>query len=124
MAIRLYRYIAGILKNMASPAIKIGGYADHVHVLFLLSRNVAIKELVRETKSRSSLWMKTISPRLRRFKWQSGYGIFSVSESNVREVTQYIAHQKEHHRQMSYQEEFRSLCRKHGIPLDERYAWD
>jgi len=107
-----------------SPAILIGGVADHVHILCLLSRKFAIKDVVEEAKTETSKWLKKQSPRLADFHWQSGYGIFSVSESNVEPVKLYIANQESHHRKMSFQEEFRLLCQRHGMEIDERYAWD
>jgi REP element-mobilizing transposase RayT len=121
----LFAYKATILKNnIDSPAILIGGAADHVHILSLLSRKYAIKDVVEEVKTETSKWLKKQSPSLADFHWQSGYGIFSVSESNVEQVKQYIARQDDHHRQMSFQEEFRLLCERHGIKIDERYVWD
>jgi REP element-mobilizing transposase RayT len=121
----LYAYKAAILKNnVDSPAIIIGGTADHVHSLCLLSRKFAIKNVVEEVKTETSKWLKKQSPRLAGFHWQSGYGIFSVSESNAPRVKHYIAHQEEHHRRMSFQEEYRILCERHGIAIDERYVWD
>lgn len=107
-----------------SPAILIGGTADHVHTLCLLSRKFAIKDVVEEAKTETTKWLKKQSPRLANFHWQSGYGIFSVSESNAPQVKQYIACQEEHHQKMSFQEEFRLLCKRHGISIDERYVWD
>jgi REP element-mobilizing transposase RayT len=121
----LYAYKATILKNnVDSPAILIGGMPDHVHILCLLSRKYAIKDVVEEVKTESTKWLKRRSPSLADFHWQSGYGIFSVSESNIEQVKLYIANQGEHHRQMSFQDEFRLLCQRHGIHLDELYAWD
>lgn len=120
----LHAYMAGILKNLESPAVIIGGVEDHVHILFSLSRNYAIKDIVRNTKADSSAWIKKKVNHVNDFAWQTGYGVFSVSESNVSVVTQYIANQEEHHRRKSFQDEFRSLCAKHGIEIDERYVWD
>ena len=121
----LFAYKATILKNnVDSSAILIGGAADHIHILGLLSRKYAIKDVVEEAKTETTKWLKKQSPALADFHWQSGYGIFSVSESNVEQVKQYIARQEDHHRQMSFQEEFRLLCQRHGIDIDERYVWD
>jgi REP element-mobilizing transposase RayT len=120
----LYAYMATILKNIDSPAILVGGVADHVHVLSLLSRKFAIKDVVEEAKTETSKWLKKRAQNLAEFHWQSGYGIFSVSESNVEQVKHYIAHQEQHHQRMSFQEEFRKLCERHGVAIDERYVWD
>jgi len=79
---------------------------------------------VEEVKKSSSKWMKEQGPGYQDFFWQSGYGAFSVSQSNVEQVRTYIANQAEHHRTVSFQDEFRALCRKHGIEIDEQYVWD
>ena len=89
-----------------------------------LSRTVTIAELVEEAKKSPSKWVKDQGPQYREFFWQSGYGAFSVSQSNVEQVRAYIATPEEHHRKVSFQDEFRALCRKHGVEIDERYAWD
>ncbi len=120
----LYAYNATILKNLDCPSILIGGVEDHVHILALLSRKHAIMDVVQESKTETSKWIKTQGPEFDDFHWQAGYGIFSVSESNLEQVKRYIAEQEEHHRRMSFQDEFRGLCQRHGIDIDERYAWD
>jgi putative transposase len=76
------------------------------------------------TKTTTLKWLKTKGPSLADFHWQGGYGAFSVSESKIDEVKHYIANQESHHRRMSFQDEFRELCKRHGIELDEQYVWD
>lgn len=120
----LYAYNATILKNVDSPAIVIGGVEDHIHILALLSRKVAIMDVILQSKTETSKWIKKQGPRLQDFQWQAGYDIFSVSESNVGAVKPYIERQAEHHQRMSFQDEFRILCQKHQIEIDERFAWD
>ena len=121
----LFAYMATILRNnVDSPAILINGVEDHVHVLGLLSRKFAIMDVVQEAKTETSKWLKKQSPALSTFAWQAGYGIFSVSESNIPAVKSYIEKQEVHHRRMSFQDEFRELCKRHGIEWDERYVWD
>jgi len=120
----LHAYLAGACKNLGSPAIAIGGFDDHVHVLCRLSRSTSIAHLIRELKRESSKWTKEQSRALSGFQWQRGYGAFSVSPSHVEALQSYVAHQEEHHRRESFQDEFRRLCRKYGIEIDERYAWD
>ena len=68
--------------------------------------------------------MKRKGTAFRGFHWQNGYAVFSVSESRVAEVKRYIASQESHHRRMTFQDEFRELCKRHGITVDERYVWD
>jgi REP element-mobilizing transposase RayT len=120
----LFAYRAGVFKQWESPALVIGGMEDHVHTLFSLSKNHALKRIVEEVKKGSSKWMKTEGSRNRDFHWQNGYAAFSVSESNVPDVRQYIENQREHHRRMTFQEELRALLNRHGVAFDERYVWD
>ena len=120
----LYAYQATVLKQIDSPALLINGVEDHIHVLCLLSRSRALKDLVQEAKTATSKWIKRKATSCRDFHWQGGYGAFSVSESKVADVKRYITNQESHHRRMTFQEEFRQLCERHGVELDERYAWD
>lgn len=117
-------YLASILRDLESPAIKIGSVPDHVHLLFRLSKNLAICDAVERLKTGSSKWIKQKDGLLLKFHWQSGYGAFSVSQSNVSQVLRYIEGQKEHHRKKTFQEEFRSFLMKYQIPFKERYVWD
>ena len=122
---QLYAYKATILRdNVDSPALIIGGVEDHIHALCLLSRNFAIKKVIEEAKTETTKWLKKQGPQYADFHWQSGYGIFSVSESNAEGVKRYIANQAEHHKQKLFQDEYRELCQRHGIEIDERYVWD
>jgi len=120
----LYAYLATAFKGYESPAVLIGGTEDHVHVLCVLSRNSTVAKVGGEVKRNSSKWLKTKGGNLAKFQWQSGYGAFSVSHSNVARVRQYISGQEEHHRKRTFQEEFRAMLRKHEIEFDERYVWD
>jgi len=120
----LYPYLAGALRNLECAAIKIGGAADHVHLLCLLSKNLALARLVEKLKTGSSKWLKTRGPHLHSFHWQNGYGGFSVSASQLEEVSRYIEQQQEHHRKISFQDEYRKLLDKYGVPYDERFVWD
>jgi putative transposase len=119
---RTFEYLGGALKGIGCPPIIVGGVADHVHLLFVLNRTLAIAKAVEEIKKESSKWAKVhVHPD---FYWQNGYGVFSVSPSNVPQVEEYIADQERHHHKMTFQDEFREILRKHGIEWDERYVWD
>ena len=121
----LYAYMATVLKDdVDSPAIIINGVEDHIHALCLLSRKFPIMKVIEKMKTETSKWLKKQSHETRDFVWQGGYGAFSVSGSNIPQVKKYIRGQEEHHRHMTYQDEFRELCKRHGIELDERYCWD
>ena len=121
---RTHRYLAGICRNLQCPPLIVGGVEDHVHILFRLGKKVAIADLIRDVKRESSKWVKLEQPRLTHFYWQLGYGAFSISPSHVDGLIEYIANQEEHHRHETFQDEFRRLCRKYGLEIDERYVWD
>lgn len=122
---QLYAYKATILRdNVDTPALIIDGVEDHIHTLCLLSRKFAIKDVIEEAKTETTKWIKKQGPQYADFHWQAGYGIFSVSESNAEQVKRYIANQAEHHRKMSWQDEFRESCKRHEVEIDERYVWD
>lgn len=108
----VHGYLKGTCDNQNCPAIKIGGVADHVHILCRMSSGVAPKNLLAELKRDSSKHIKTLSLELKGFYWQSGYGAFSVSPSHVPSLTAYIENQAEHHRQESFQDEFRRFDEK------------
>jgi putative transposase len=112
------RNIASSGKRTAS-----GGWCcSHVHILAALSRKTSVAELVKNLKTSSTKIVK--SKGHTHFGWQSGYGAFSVSQSTKEAVISYIAGQEIHHRKMTFQEEFRTLLKKHGMPFDKRYVWD
>jgi REP element-mobilizing transposase RayT len=120
----LHRYIGGILTNLECQPVIVGGVEDHVHLLCALSRTCDAAAMVKEVKRGSSLWLKTKSSDLVDFAWQNGYGIFSIGFSQIESVRDYIARQEEHHRKVSFQDEFRELLRRYEIEFDERYVWD
>lgn len=120
----MHAYLATVLKNQDSPAVKVGGTSDHVHCLFRLSKNRSLAKIVEEIKTSSSKWIKTQDRALINFHWQSGYGAFSVSPADVQAVAEYIAQQEAHHQAVSFQDEYRKLLATHGIEFDERYLWD
>ncbi|MCC6360854.1 MAG: IS200/IS605 family transposase [Phycisphaerales bacterium] len=120
----LHRYMATVMANTKCPATLINSVEDHAHILFELGRTTAISEAVEEVKGSSPRWIKTQGPQYADFAWQAGYGAFSVSESNVAAVRDYIANQREHHRTKSFEEEYRAFLVRHGMQFDERYVWD
>ncbi|MEJ6573482.1 MAG: IS200/IS605 family transposase [Akkermansiaceae bacterium] len=119
----LHSYLGGCAKTLGCQPIRVGGVEDHVHLLTSLSRTLTIADFVKEIKRNSSIWAKE-KEGLTDFAWQSGYGCFSVSESQIPNVSQYIEKQEEHHRTITFQDEYRELLSKHGEKWDERYVWD
>ncbi|MCE9565380.1 MAG: IS200/IS605 family transposase [Planctomycetes bacterium] len=121
---RLGEYLGGIVRDHGGIPIQIGGVDDHVHLLVTLRQEPALKDVLREIKSGSSGWVHETFPDANDFWWQTGYGAFTVSHSNIDDVKRYIANQAEHHKKMSFQDELRALFRKHGIDFDETYLWE
>ena|SRR5687768_5146280 len=117
----LYRYISGIVENNRAKLIIANGTENHSHLLVSLGKN-DVSVLVGDIKRDSSLWMK--QQGVKRFYWQRGYGAFSIGQSQVKVVSKYIANQKLHHRTQTFQDEFRLLCQKYELELDERYCWE
>ena len=120
----MHKYLGGILANQGCQPIIVGGVEDHVHLLCALGRTINASEMVKEVKRGSSLWAKSKSPTLQDFSWQNGYGIFSIGFSQIPVVRDYITTQADHHRRISFQDEFRELLRRYEIEFDDRYVWD
>lgn len=121
---QLFPYMIGILRELKAKTLAINGVEDHVHLLFALPPSLSIADAMRVLKTNSSRWVHETWATRRTFSWQSGYGAFSVSQSNIASVVEYIRGQEEHHRKMTFQEEFIVFLKKHGIEYDERYIWE
>ena len=121
---QLHAYMASILRNHECPTLLVGGTADHVHSLFVLSKNHSMAQVVYEVKRSSSKWIKTQGPEHRKFYWQSGYGAFSVSQSHVEQVRRYILGQERHYRKVTFQDEYREFLKRYEVEYDKRYLWD
>ncbi len=120
----MHAYLVGILNHLDCPSLQAGGVADHVHLFFRLSRTATVAKVVETVKTNSSKWIKTKGCEFSNFHWQSGYGAFSVSQSDSDAVISYIRNQPEHHRKTSFQDEYRRFLMRYEIPYDERYVWD
>ncbi|KXK44017.1 MAG: transposase IS200-family protein [Chlorobi bacterium OLB5] len=120
----LHSYIGGICRKLECTPVKIGGYTDHVHIVCLLSKKIALMKLIEEIKSHSSKWMKTKGELLKKFYWQDGYGAFSVNPYEIDKVVLYIENQHEHHRKKSFKEEYLTFLKKYKVEYDERYIWE
>jgi REP-associated tyrosine transposase len=121
---RLYGYMKGIVLNLDGVVEESGGVEDHVHLLLFIPPKHALSDAIKTIKANSSKWVHEEFPDRQEFAWQRGYGIFTVSESNVSAVKVYIQKQAEHHRRLTFQEEFLTFLEKHGIEYDARYVWD
>jgi putative transposase len=120
----LWPYLGGIARQNEMKAIEIGGVADHVHILLSLPATLSIAKAMQLIKGGSSKWVHESFPEHRLFGWQVKYGAFSVSVSQLDKSVLYIQRQAEHHRKMTFQEEFLALLKKHRVIYDERYLWD
>jgi putative transposase len=120
----LFPYFATVLTDHDCVPIQIGGVEDHVHLLFGISRTKTIAQIVETLKTSTSKWIKTKSSDFSGFHWQSGYGAFSLSQSDLDHAMKYVANQEAHHAKMSFQDEYRLFLKRYGIAFDERYVWD
>jgi len=120
----LHPYMATIFHDHRSPSLVIDGTSDHVHTLFALGRTITIADLVEEVKTNSSKWIKTKGHEFKNFHWQKGYGAFSIGQSNVGALKRYIHSQKQHHRRVTFEDEYRNFLKRYEVEYDERYVWD
>ena len=121
----LHAYLAGICRAKGSEAYRVGGTNDHVHIACTLPRTLTIAKLVEEIKKPSSIWIKRQADGSQHFfAWQAGYGIFSLGQSQLPALLEYIENQELHHRTRSFKEELLELLDKYGVEYDETYLWD
>lgn len=118
---RLYAYLIGIARNLGMTMIAVGGMPDHIHLLVSLPSQMSVAKAVNLFKSNSSKWMNEQKPG---FAWQTGYGAFSVSASNLDSVKEYVLTQEEHHRKRDFKQELVVLLRKHRVDFDPQHLWD
>jgi REP element-mobilizing transposase RayT len=120
---RLYEYMGGILRNNKGHMIEIGGVEDHVHILAGLSPSLAVSDVIRDVKASSSKWMSE-DLEIRSFKWQKGFGAFTVSYDRVDAVSNYIRNQEEHHKTKTFQEEYIEFLERHNIEYRIEYLFE
>jgi putative transposase len=120
---RLWQFLGGIARRNEMKAIEIGGVADHIHILLSLPPTTSVSKAMQLVKGGSSKWVHQTFPEQWRFGWQVKYGAFSVSVSQLEKTMRYIRAQEEHHKKLSFEQEFLALLKKHRIAYDERYLW-
>ena len=120
---RMHAYLARVFSEEDCPTIEVGGSSDHVHVLCSLSRSRTVSDVIREAKSNSSSWAKSLGGMYTKFSWQAGYGAFSVHPSQVGLLREYIQNQPEHHRVRTFQEEYLDFLHEYQVPYDEKHIW-
>ena len=119
----VHSYIGRMTDIAGCKVMRVGGVGDHVHILFLLSNTASISKVVEEVKRNSSRWIKTLHPRYHLFEWQNGYGAFSVSQSVVPKTLEYIGNQPQHHKMVSFADEYRNFLKLYGVDYNEQYVF-
>jgi REP element-mobilizing transposase RayT len=120
---KLYAYMGSIIKDNQCIPIIINGVENHVHILFIMSKNIALSAIMEQVKKHSSRWMKTLGSDYDNFGWQGGYGGFSVSQTIHNITKKYIENQEEHHRKITFKEEYLRLLQEYGVDYNEDYLW-
>jgi putative transposase len=121
---QLHAYLSAVVRDLGCECYRVGGIEDHVHLAIRISSQTQIATLIEKIKVPTSQWMKKQGPGLRLFSWQRGYGAFSISPQYREELFRYIDHQEDHHRTVTYEDEFRGFLKRYEITYDERYVWD
>ena len=120
---RIHSYIGQLVNLTGCQVVRVGGVGDHVHFVCLLSRNESVSHLVEEVKRNSSRWIKTLSARYEHFAWQGGYAAFSVSQSVVDKTIEYVNNQQEHHKKVSFRDEYLQFLKLYQVEYDEQYVF-
>lgn len=121
---KLHAYLATTARDQGWECYRVGGVADHVHLALRQPRTGTLSDFTGHIKRTSTAWLRKQGERFSKFHWQQGYGAFSVSASHLDALITYIEQQKEHHRNLSFQDEYRAFLKKYSIDFDERYVWD
>ena len=121
---RIFSYIGGIIKGIDSIPMEVGGVNNHVHIVASLPKTRSLSDFVRIIKSDSSRWIKKIDKHYDMFEWQEGYGAFSVSSTILERTVNYVRNQSEHHKTMTFKDEYKSFLKEYKIQCDEKYIFD
>lgn len=121
---RLYQYITGIVQTQGQKMLAINGMPNHIHFLIGMKPTCCLSDLVREIKKSSSLFIKDEKLSQFDFNWQAGFGAFSYSHSSLDSVIKYIHNQKEHHKKVSFQEEYMDFLAKFSVDYKEEYLFE
>ena len=119
---RAHSYIGQLVNSTGCGVVRVGGTADHVHILFLMSKDATISHVVEEVKRNSSRWLKSVDYYYRVFAWQGGYAAFSVSRSMVDKTIDYIANQLDHHKKRTFAEEYIEFLKLYDVDYNEEYV--
>jgi putative transposase len=120
---RLHGYLRSSIDENGCKALFINGVEDHVHLLFAAPLTISIPDLFESIKPSSTKWIRKSFPEIKDFSWQTGYGVFSVGKTNLQQVIKYIANQEEHHKTVSFEDEFISMLEAQGIPYNKKFVF-
>ena len=119
----LYMYITGIVQKNKHKMISINGVADHIHLLVGLHTDQSIADLMHIVKANSTKWINERRFLQTRFEWQTGYGGFSYSRSQLSRVSSYIENQKSHHLNQTFKDEYTKFLNNYEVEFDDRYIF-
>ena len=120
---RVHSYIGQLVNATGSRALRVGGVEDHVHVVCTLSRDGMVSHLVEEVKRNSSRWIKSLDAHYTQFAWQGGYAAYSISQSVLDMTIKYVDNQREHHKKLSYRDEYIQFLKLYKVEYDEKYIF-
>jgi REP element-mobilizing transposase RayT len=121
---RIWSYLAAMATHHGMMALRVGGLEDHLHLIVRIPPTIPVSEAVRLLKGSSSRWIRQAFPELEAFRWQDGYGAFTVSTSALDATIRYVEQQRANHERRTFEDEYRLLLERHGIEYDERRLWD
>ena len=121
---QIYKYITGIIRAKEQKVLAINGVEDHIHIFIGIRPTCCISDLVREVKKSSNDFVNDKKFTIKKFSWQGGYGAFSYSHSQLDTVIKYVMNQKEHHKKISFKDEYIDLLKKFEIEFDEKYLFE
>ena len=119
----LYKYITGIIKAHDHKLLAINGMPDHVHIFFGMRPVQSLSDLMQDVKQDSSKWINTRGFVKGKFEWQQGFGAFSYSKSQASRVIGYVQNQEDHHKSISFLDEYKAFLKKFEVDYDERYIF-
>ena len=120
----LHKYITGIITKRKQKLLAIHAMPDHIHIFIGLNPNQSLSDLVQETKTAATKFIKKQPWMKYNFSWQRGFGAFSYSRSHIDKVVKYINNQEEHHKKRTFREEYLDMLEKFEIDYDERYVFN
>ena len=115
--------IGNLINKIGCDTIKVNGVENHVHCFFALKPSISVSEVMKDVKAKSSKWINDNQLAKNHFEWQKGYGCFSYGHSQIDHVYQYLENQEQHHKKMSFREEYIQLLEKFEIDFDMRYIF-